>query len=298
MECLMIEKKQFGKTGHNSTRILFGAAALGGVTQAEADQTLEVLLKYGVNHIDTAASYGEAELRIGPWMKEHRKDFFVATKTGERSYQKAKEEIQRSLERLQTDHVDLLQLHAVTQDHELEAVLGSGGALEAAVEAREQGLVRFIGITSHTLYAPTIHRMALEQFDFTSVLLPLNYPLFQNKEYMADFNGLVEICKEKNVAIQTIKSICRRPWGEDVERFASCWYEPLMDQDAVDTSVNWVLSYDGQPFLNSVGDIHVLPKVLDAASRFTGQKPSDEEMDQLVNQQEMVPLWPEHEAMH
>jgi aryl-alcohol dehydrogenase-like predicted oxidoreductase len=294
----MIEKMLFGKTGHNSSRILFGAAALGGVTQAEADQTLEVLLKYGVNHIDTAASYGDAELRVGPWMKEHRKNFFLATKTGERSYQKAKEEIHRSLERLQTDHVDLIQLHAVTQDHELEAVLGPGGALEAAIEARDQGLVRFIGITSHTLHSPTIHRMALEQFDFTSVLLPLNYPLFQNKEYMADFDRLVEICKEKNVAMQTIKSICRRPWAENQERFASCWYEPLMDQDAVDMAVNWVLSYNGKPFLNSVGDIHVLPKVLDAASRYTGQQPSEEDMENLTSQQEMVPLWPEHEAMH
>jgi aryl-alcohol dehydrogenase-like predicted oxidoreductase len=298
MENLRMETKHFGNTGHNSTRVLFGAAALGGVTQAEADQTLEVLLKYGVNHIDTAASYGEAELRIGPWMKEHRGKFFLATKTGERSYDKAKAEIHRSLERMQTDHVDLLQLHAVTQDSELEAVLGPGGALEAAIEARDQGLVRFIGITSHTLYAPTIHMKALERFDFTSVLLPLNFPLFQNEQYAADFRRLMEVCEEKKVAVQTIKSICRRPWQEGGERFAACWYEPLMDQQAVDQAVNWVLGFPGQPFLNSVGDIHVLPKVLDAASRFSGQQPSDQEMEQLVGQQSMEPLWPEHEAMH
>jgi len=291
----MIPKMQFGRTGHESTRTLFGAAALGGVTQAEADQTLEVLLKYGVNHIDTAASYGEAELRIGPWMKEHRKDFFLATKTGERTYAKAKEEIHRSLERMRTDHLDLIQLHAVIEDEEMEIALGPGGALEAALEARDQGLVRFIGITSHTLHAPVIHLRALQRFDFNSVLLPYNYPLMQIPQYAADFNRLVEVCREKNVAVQTIKSICRRPWG-DTERFAACWYMPLTDQPAIDKAVSYVL---GRPqlFLNTVGDIHVLPKVLEAASRFQSL-PSDEEMAALVEEQQMQPLWPEHEAMH
>jgi len=291
----MISKIQFGKTGHESSRTLFGAAALGGVTQTEANKTLEVLLKYGVNHIDTAASYGDAELRIGPWMKEHRKNFFLATKTGERTYDKAKAEIHRSLERMQTDHVDLIQLHAVIEEHEMEAALGPGGALEAAIEAREQGLVRFIGITSHTLHAPVIHLRALDRFDFTSVLLPYNYPLMQNAEYVADFNRLVDVCRDRNVAVQTIKSICRRPWGES-ERFASCWYEPLVDQDALDKAVAYVF---GRPelFLNTVGDIHVLPKVLEAASRFESM-PSETEMNALVEEQAMAPLWPEHEAMH
>jgi aryl-alcohol dehydrogenase-like predicted oxidoreductase len=292
----MIEKNLFGRTGHASTRTLFGAAALGNVTQAEADQTLDVLLKYGVNHIDTAASYGEAELRIGPWMKQYRNQFFLATKTGERTYTKAKEQIHRSLERLQTDHLDLIQLHGVIEDIELETALGSGGALEAAIEAREQGLVRYIGITSHTLHAPLIHMRALQQFDFTSVLLPCNFPLMQDAHYAANFNQLAQICKEKNVAFQTIKSICRRPWAPGMDHFASCWYEPLIDQPAIDLAVAYVL---GQPqnFLNTVGDIHVLPKVLDAASRFQ-TLPTDQEMFDLVAKQEMVPLWPEHEPMH
>lgn len=293
----MIPKMNFGRTGHESTRMLFGAAALGSVTQEEADKTLEVLLKYGVNHIDTAASYGDAELRIGPWMKEHRKTFFLATKTGERTYEKAKEQIHRSLERMQTDHLDLIQLHAVIEDHELETALGPGGALEAAIEAREQGLVRFIGITSHTLNAPAIHKKALERFDFNSVLLPLNFPLYSIPQYREAFDSLAELCKQKNVAVQTIKSICRRPWGENMKHFAACWYEPLTDQAAVDKAVSWVLGYPQNVFLNTVGDIYVLPSVLEAASRFEKQ-PTAQEMEALVEQQEMVPLWPEHEAMH
>jgi len=288
----------FGRTGHMSTRTLFGAAALGGVTQKEANQTLEMLLKYGINHIDTAASYGEAEDRIGPWMPQHRKDFFIATKTGDRTYQEAKESIHKSLERMHIDGFDLIQLHAVTEDHELDTVLGPGGALEAAIEAREQGIVRFIGITSHTLHSPTIHKRALERFDFDSVLLPLNYPLYQIPQYRDDFDLLVEVCKAKNVALQTIKSICRRPWQEGLPRYASCWYEPLTDQTAVDHAVSWVLGHPSQPFLNTVGDIVQLEHVLDAASRFTGQQPADEVMQKMQETYSMIPLWPEHEGMH
>ncbi|HEX9018707.1 MAG TPA: aldo/keto reductase, partial [Anaerolineaceae bacterium] len=294
----MIPKMLFGRTGHMSTRTLFGAASLGGVTQAEADRTLDVLLKYGVNHIDTAASYGDAELRIGPWMAQHRKDFFLATKTGERTYEKAKEQIHQSLERLRTDQLDLIQLHAVTQDDELETALGSGGALQAAIEAREQGLVRFIGITSHTLHAPAIHLHALKHFAFDSVLLPLNFPLYQIPEYRADFDALVKVCQEHGIAIQTIKSICRRPWGDGMEHFAACWYEPLTDQAAVDKAVDWVLGHPVQPFLNTVGDIYQLPHVLDAASRFSGKSPEEAAMHQMVEQFAMTPLWPEHEGMH
>jgi aryl-alcohol dehydrogenase-like predicted oxidoreductase len=291
----MIEKMQFGHTGHASTRTLFGAAALGSVSQTEADQTLDVLLKYGVNHIDTAASYGEAELRIGPWMKKYRGEFFLATKTGERTYAKAKEQIHQSLERLQTDHLDLIQLHAVVEDGELDTALGSGGALAAAKEARDQGLVSFIGITSHTLHAPLIHLRALQQFDFDSVLLPYNFPLFQDAHYAANFNRLAAVCKERNVALQTIKSICRRPWAPGMAHFASCWYEPLVDQPAVDQAVSYILG-NPQLFLNTVGDIHVLPQVLDAASRFQAL-PTQQAMLNLVAQQEMVPLWPEHEPI-
>lgn len=285
----MIDKQLFGHTGHNSTRTLFGAAALGRVTQAEADSTLEVLLQYGVNHIDTAASYGDAELRIGPWMDQHRQDFFLATKTGERTYERAREEFHRSLERLQVDRVDLLQLHNLVGPEEWEVAMGSGGALEAAVEAREEGLLRFIGVTGHGVTAPAMHRRSLGRFDFDSVLLPCNYLMLQNAQYAADFEALVTLCQERNVAVQTIKSIARREWG-DAPRTRSTWYEPLEDQADIDRAVHWVLGHTDL-FLNTAGDIHVLPRVLDAASRFQ-TSPSDEEMQKMVAKLDMVPLFP------
>lgn len=287
----MIERQPFGRTGHPSTRTLFGAAAIGlGVDQAEADRTLEVLLEYGVNHIDTAASYGESELRIGPWMEHHRQDFFLATKTGERTYQKARDEFHRSLERLRVDSVDLLQLHFLIDPQEWEVAMGPGGALEAAIEAREQGLTRFIGVTGHELTAPTMHLRSLERFDFDTVLLPYSYILMQNPQYAADFEALAKLCRERQVAVQAIKSLARRPWG-DRPHTHSTWYEPLDDQTAIDRHVHWVLSRP-DVFLNTAGDIHVLPKILDAASRFQAA-PSEEEMRETVEQQEMVPLWPE-----
>ena len=284
----MIESQPFGRTGHVSTRTLFGAAALSRVTQAEADRTLEMLLEYGINHIDTAAGYGDAELRIGPWMEQHRKDFFLATKTGERTYQQARDEIHRSLVRMQVDQVDLLQLHYLVDPEEWKVAMGSGGALEAAIEARDQGLTRFIGVTGHGWEAPAMHLRSLEHFDFDAVLLPYSYVLMQNAEYAADFAALLAVCQERNIAVQTIKSICRRPWGER-PRTRATWYEPLGDQAAIDANVHWVLSHPGV-FLNTVGDIHELPKVLDAASRFAGA-PSDDEMRQVVIDQEMVPLF-------
>jgi aryl-alcohol dehydrogenase-like predicted oxidoreductase len=286
---MMIPQAPFGRTGHQSTRTLFGAAALGSVTQAEADQTLELLLKYGVNHIDTAASYGDSELRIGPWMKQYRKQFFLATKTGERTYQAARQQIRRSLERLQVDQVDLIQLHNLAQPDEWETAMNEGGALQAAVEARDEGLVRFIGVTGHGLGIAAMHRRSLERFDFDSVLLPYNYILMQNEQYAADFEALMKICQERNVAVQTIKSITRCPWGENQEHSAATWYEPLKDQEAIDKAVAWVLGRPGI-FLNTVGDIHVLPKVLDAASRFT-TRPSDEDMQAVVEQKDMEPLF-------
>ncbi|HEX8832726.1 MAG TPA: aldo/keto reductase, partial [Abditibacteriaceae bacterium] len=202
----MIEQLQFGRTGHFSTRTIFGAAAFGSVTQDEADRTLEVLLQYGINHIDTAASYGDAELRIGPWMAEHRKRFFLATKTAHRTYREAKEEIQRSLERLQVDQIDLLQLHCLVGEDEWTTALGPDGALEAVIEAREAGLVRFIGVTGHGTPVAARHLQSLARFDFDSVLLPLNFAMMQNPQYAADFDELAEVCKSRNVALQTIKA--------------------------------------------------------------------------------------------
>ena len=284
---MAIPKQLFGRTGHMSTRALFGAAALGGVTQDDADRTLEVLLEYGINHIDTAASYGEAELRIGPWMPEHRDKFFLATKTGERTYDAAKAEFENSLKRLQVDAVDLIQLHYLVDEDEWKTAMGPGGALEYLIEAREQGLVRFIGVTGHDVAVVERHKQSLERFDFDSVLMPLNYLMWQNPTYVAGFNELLSICQERNVAVQTIKSITRRPYHGD--RTHATWYEPFTDQEAIDKAVHWVLGQDGI-FLNTAGDIGLLPLVLNVASRFES-RPSDEEMQALVGQRDMEPLF-------
>lgn len=283
-----IEKRPFGRTGHLSTVTLFGAAALSRVTQAEADATLDVLLEYGVNHIDTAASYGDSELRIGPWMKRHRQDFFLATKTGERTYEKAKAEIHRSLDRLQTDHVDLIQLHNLGHPDEWDTAMGPGGALEAAVEAREQGLTRFIGVTGHGLNIAAFHLRSLKRFDFDSVLLPYNYVMQQNDRYIADFEALLKLCAERNVAVQTIKSITAGPWGSQ-PRTHSVWYEPLTDQADIDRAVHWVIGRPGI-FLNTAGDIGLLPRILNAASRFE-KRPADEEMQMMVQSRHMSSLF-------
>ena len=284
----MIEKVPFGRTGHLSTRAIFGAAAFLNVSQQEADATLELLLEYGVNHIDTAASYGDSELRIGPWMERYREHFFLATKTGERTAAKASQQFHRSLERLNVDYVDLVQLHFLVDPQEWELAMGPGGALEALVEARQQGLARFIGITGHGVMVAAMHLRALERFDFDSVLLPYSYILMQNRQYAADFERLLTVCQERGVAVQTIKSLARGPWGERQPSRAT-WYEPLEDPASIDKAVQWVLGRPGV-FLNTVGDIHLLPRVLEAASRFH-VRPSEEEMQDLLHNQAIKPLF-------
>jgi aryl-alcohol dehydrogenase-like predicted oxidoreductase len=278
----------FGRTGHVSTRTLFGAAALGSVSQADADRTLEVLLKYGVNHIDVAASYGDAELRIAPWLAQHRADFFVATKTGARKAKEAKEELHRSLERMGIDYVDLWQLHNLADPIEWDIALSPGGAIEAAIEAKQQGLVRAIGVTGHGAQIAATHRRSLERFDFDSVLLPYNYIMMQNTYYVENFNALVATCQQRNIAVQTIKSIAYRPW-QGRTKTHSTWYEPLEDQQDIDRAVHWVLSRPGI-FLNTVGDITLLPKVLDAASRFQNA-PTEVEMQELIARLHVEPLF-------
>lgn len=285
----MIPTAPFGRTGHISTRAIFGAAALGNVSQSDADRTLDVLFKYGINHIDTAASYGDSELRIGPWMRQHRDRFFLATKTGLRTYAEARDQIRKSLERLQVSQIDLIQLHYLVDPNEWNIAMGPGGALEACVEARQQGLVRFIGVTGHDLTVAKMHYRALERFDFDSVLLPLNYLLMQNAQYAADFEKLVALCQQRNVAVQTIKSITRGGWPADMQHHATTWYEPLTEQRHIDTAVGYVL---GRPsvFLNTVGDIHLLPKVLDGAGRFE-RAPGEAEMQAFAAEVKLTPLF-------
>jgi aryl-alcohol dehydrogenase-like predicted oxidoreductase len=235
--------------------------------QEKADQVLETLLKYGVNHIDVAASYGDAELRVGSWMKEHRKKFFLATKTGERTASGARDSIQRSLERLQVDQLDLIQFHNLTDQAGWETVFGPGGALEAAIEAREQGLVRFIGVTGHGTRAPEMHLRSLERFPFDSVLFPYNYMLLQNPEYAADVHRLITLCTSRGIAVQTIKSIARRRWREGDTQKHFSWYEPVKEPDALRRVVQWVLSRPNI-FLNTSSDANLLPSILQAASEF------------------------------
>ncbi|HLY27783.1 MAG TPA: aldo/keto reductase [Aggregatilineales bacterium] len=269
----MIAKAPFGRIGHVSTRTIFGGAALGNVTAEEADRTLDVLLQYGVNHIDTAASYGDSELHVGRWMDRHRKEFFLATKTDQRTYQTARDQIHRSLERLRVSSVDLIQLHYLVDPAQWETAMGEGGALEAVVEARSQGLTRFIGVTGHDITVAAMHKRSLERFDFDSVLLPYNFSMMQNPDYTREFEAVLSICKERNVAVQTIKSLSRGAWAEHQAHTATTWYEPLTEQPYLDHAVHWVL---GRPevFLNTAGDIHLLPRVLDAAQRFT-VRPTD-----------------------
>jgi aryl-alcohol dehydrogenase-like predicted oxidoreductase len=284
----MISTQLFGRTGHESTRVVFGGAALSKVTQDEAHQTLEVLLRYGINHLDVAAAYGDAELRVAPWLKKYPGRFFLATKTGDRTYDGAKRQIHQSLERMGVERVDLIQLHSLADPIEWDNALSPKGALQACVEAREQGLVRFIGVTGHGSQIAATHLRSLERFDFDSVLLPYSYIMMQDPHYAAAFEQVVAVCTERKVAVLTIKSIARRPWwGREHTR--ATWYEPFQDQSDIDAAVHWVMARPGI-FLASVGDIHLIPKVLDAASRF-GSAPGDETMREQRTRLEMLPLF-------
>jgi aryl-alcohol dehydrogenase-like predicted oxidoreductase len=284
----MVRQDAFGRTGHQSSRTIFGAASLSQVTQDAADRTLEVLLRHGVNHIDVAASYGDAELRIAPWLKREPNRFFVATKTGARDAESARDELHRSLDRLGVDHVDLWQLHNLADPIEWDTALSPGGAIEAAKDAREQGLVKWIGVTGHGAQIAANHRRSLARFDFDAVLLPYNFATMQLPYYAENFEALARTCAERNVAVQTIKSIAARPWlGR--ERTQTTWYEPLTKQPDIDLAVWWVLGRPGV-FLNTAGDVDLLPHVLDAAERFE-ERPSDAEMTALLQRSEAEPLF-------
>src|ERR1700687_5096608 len=284
----MIATSPFGKTGHQSTRVIFGAAALGGMKQEKDDQVLEVLLEYGITHIDAAASYGESELRIAPWMREHRSRFFLATKTGDRTYEGARASLHRSLERLRVDQVDLIQLHNLVDEKEWEMALGARGALEALSEARSEGLVRFIGVTGHGSQVAAMHQRSLERFAFDSVLFPYNFTMLGIAQYADDAEALLKVCNQRGVATQTIKSVARRRWHDgDARKFS--WYEPLRDRDAIRRAVHFVLSRPGL-FLNSSSDATLLRDTLDAASE-TPRLPARAEMEADVARYAMEPLF-------
>jgi aryl-alcohol dehydrogenase-like predicted oxidoreductase len=284
----MIEKIPFGKTNHMSSRAIFGSVSLAHVGQSEADSVLELLCKFGINHIDTAPRYGEAELRIGPWMKKHRDKFFLATKTDERTYKGARDQFQRSIERLQVDSVDLLQFHNLTDVVAREIIMGPGGAMEFVLEAKRKGLTKYIGITGHGYHAPRFHRETLERHAFDSVLLPCNYLLMQDPTYAGEFQALLTYCQEYQVAVQTIKSIARGYWGSK-ERSHRTWYEPLTDKEAIMKNVHWVLGIPGI-FLLTVGELKELHRVLRAANSFK-KRPSHDEMSKIADDMHMQTLF-------
>jgi len=285
----MIQTRTFGRTGHASTVTLFGAAALARASEDEADRALEVLLHYGVNHIDTAARYGDSELRIAPWMARHRKDFFLATKTGSRKAADAREDIHRSLERLRVDQIDLIQLHALWHPDDWDQAMGPGGALEAVIDARREGLVRFIGVTGHGWTIPAMHRRSLARFDFDSVLMPYNFFMAQDERYRETFEEVLATCRQRNVAVQIIKTIARGPWAS-ADRTHTTWYQPLEAQADIDRAIHWIMGLLPDVFINTAGDLTLLRKILESASRFE-RRPADEAMSEMLGATRMTSLF-------
>ena len=266
----MIPTHPFGRTGHDSTRIIFGAAALGGMRQERADRTLDLIHSAGINHIDTAATYGDSELRLADFLQSHRDEFFLATKTGERDGAGARASIERSLVRMQVETLDLIQFHNLAQDDQWDTAMGPGGCLEAAIQAREEGLVRHIGVTGHGTRIAEMHLKSLDRFEFASVLLPYNFMMLQEDRYREEFDRLYALCRDRGIAMQTIKSIAKRRWRQDDPGPRFSWYAPYRDEGAIERAVHFVLSRDGL-FLNSTSDATLLPRIFAAVDSFDAE---------------------------
>ena len=277
---MTIERRPFGRTGHKSSAVIFGAAALWDVDQGTADRVLDMLFQYGINHIDTAPRYGDAEIRIGPWMDRHRAEFFLATKVAERDYEGAKASLYRSLDRLRTDRIDLVQMHALVYPDDCVQVFAESGALYALTEARENGLIDHIGITGHGWTVAAMHLQNLQKFDFDSILLPWNWFAANHVYYRPDFDEILAYCRERRIAVQTIKALARGAWAAGAVRNRTTWYQPVEDTQTIQDCVNWVLS-EPDIFLNSVGDVELLPILLEAADKLK-PKPDDEAMKYMA----------------
>lgn len=262
-----METRRFGRSGHLSTLAIFGAAAFYQVEQAVADQAMQTVIEYGVNHIDVAPSYGVAEERLAPWMAKERQRFFLGCKTTERTREGASAELGRSLKRLGVEYFDLYQIHAVTSLDELDQVTRPGGALEAILAARQAGLTRYIGITGHGVQSPQVFLEALRRFDFDSVLFPVNFIQYANPVYRQAAEELLRQCRLKDVGVMAIKSIAQRPWGEQPKNRAT-WYQPFSDPQAIQSAVNFVLSQDVSGVCTA-GDVGLLPLVLQACQDYT-----------------------------
>ncbi len=269
-----MDTRRFGSTGHQSTVAILGGAAFGRATPAETDAAMDRVIAAGVNHIDIAPSYGEAELRLGPWLARERARFFLGCKTMERTREGAAAELHRSLERLQVSAFDLYQFHAVNTMEELDRVTSRGGALEAVLDARERGLTRYIGITGHGLNAPAIFLQALGRFDFDSVLFPLNFVLYANPVYRQNAEALLHECRARDVGVMVIKSNCERPWGDRPKTY-NTWYEPFDDAPHVQTAIDFALSQAVTGLCTS-GDVRILPLFLDACEHWTPQSASEQ----------------------
>ncbi|HKQ03207.1 MAG TPA: aldo/keto reductase [Actinomycetes bacterium] len=272
-----MQQRRLGRLGHQSSVLIYGAAALAEVDQDTADASVQLALDAGINHLDVAASYGDAELRLGPWMPTIRDRVFLATKTGLRDRDEAWAQINHSLERLQTDHLDLLQLHAVGDLEELELVTRPGGSLEAAVRARDEGLTGAIGITGHGHQAPAAHLEALRRFPFDTVLTPLNYILGQDPAYLGDYQALVAEIQANDAGLMIIKAASRRNWPEPDGHSYGTWYEPFDDQERISAAVAWVLSHPEATGIATPGDVRLLPLLIEAERRLAETSRADAE---------------------
>jgi aryl-alcohol dehydrogenase-like predicted oxidoreductase len=285
----MISKQKFGRSGHESSQIIFGSYALSNATQDEADRVLEILLDFGVNHIDTAPMYGNAEKCIGSWMKKYRDEFFIATKSRSRSHEGAWKNLQRSLKRLEVDYVDLWQMHGLTNQAGWEKAMGAGGALEAFIKAREEGLVRYLGITGHGNRVAGMHVQSLERFGFDSVMLLYNYRQMQIPRFASDFEKLIATCRGRNVAVQTFQSIAWRPIGAEPKKYNMYFYEPLESQEAIEKSVHWAMGLKDS-FVITAGDMQFISLMLEAAERFK-ECPSEEHMRAMVEEYDIQQIF-------